>query len=418
MATEHTATVTLGNGTELDVFDRYTVTLDMMRAGNPWTVSLWRSTVRQTTWPVLRREVKLFQPVTVSIDGAAQMTGRIETIDTHAAKDGGAAMVLSGRDLGGVAMSWDADPTVRLKGLPLSTALTSLFLSLGVPVFVTDAAAARIVQSGTNHASLGRSGGGRHPTRGVNRARARHRAQPIDRSHPRAGEKVWQLAEEMCRRLGFLLWIAPSDEGGIAAVVDVPDFDAPDVFAFARSEDPSRPSNILTGSEKFTAKEVPTEVNVYTGTVRGDLISNRVRHRKVNAGLLDRAITRGFVPAPVAPLTTPPPQVRHIKSSRSRTGAASEKEAERVIAEAMAEFRRYELTVQGHGQTVDGFDRLYALNTMARVRDELCTDPDGNPLDESMLIIGVTFEGSRQGGTTTKLTLAPKGSIVVIPQDP
>ena len=110
--------------------------------------------------------------------------------------------------------------------------------------------------------------------------------------------------------------------------------------------------------------------------------------------------------------------MRHIKSSRSCTGAASEKEAERVIAEAMAEFRRYELTVQGHGQTVDGFDRLYALNTMARVRDELCTDPDGNPLDESMLIIGVTFEGSRQGGTTMKLTLAPKGSIVVIPQDP
>lgn len=423
MATPHTVAVTLSSGTDVDVFDRYTITLDMMRAGNPWTVSMWRSVsgARDASWEVLRREVKLGENVTLSIDGAAQVTGRIETLRTAAPDDkGGATMVISGRDLGGMAMTWDADPTVRLKGLALSDALSALFAPLGVPVLITDAAAARLVQSGTNRASLGHA----HrphathttrphsPSRGVHRAAARRRAQPIDQSHPRAGERAWALAEEMCRRVGFLMWVAPAADGGIAVVVDVPAFSTPDVFTFGRRiEGLTATGNILKGAEAFSIKEVPSEVNVYTGTTRGDLISNRSRSQTFNVGVETAAVNRGFLASPM------PAQVRHIKSARSRTLAASAKEGERVIAEAMAGFRRVEVTVQGHGQTVAGVDRLYAVNTMARVRDDLCTSPDGAPLDESMLITGVTFEGGRSTGTTTSLVLVPKDSISIIPQD-
>ena len=423
MATAHTATLTLSSGTDVDVFDRYTLTLDMMRAGNPWTVSMWRSIsgAREASWEVLRREVKLGENVTFSIDGAAQVTGRIETLRTAAPGDkGGATMVISGRDLGGMAMTWDADPTVRLRGLALSDALSALFAPFGVPVLITDAAAARLVQSGTNRASLGHASRPHathttrphSPSRGVHRAHARRRAQPIDQSHPRAGEKAWALAEEMCRRVGFLMWVAPSAEGGIAVVVDVPAFSTEDVFTFGRRiEGHTATGNILKGAEAFSIKEVPSEVNVYTGTTRGDLISNRSRSQTFNAGVETSAVNRGFLASPM------PAQVRHIKSARSRTLAASAKEGERVIAEAMAGFRRYELTVQGHGQTVAGVDRLYAVNTMARVRDDLCSAPDGSPLDESMLITGVTFEGGRATGTTTSLVLVPKDSISIIPQD-
>ena len=423
MATAHTATVTLSSGTEVDVFDRYTITLDMMRAGNPWTVSMWRSVsgAREASWEVLRREVKLGENVTLSIDGAAQVTGRIETLRTAAPDDkGGATMVISGRDLGGMAMTWDADPTVRLKGLALSDALSALFAPLGVPVLITDAAAARLVQSGTNRTSLGHAARPHathtarphSPSRGVQRAHARRRAQPIDQSHPRAGEKAWALAEEMCRRVGFLMWVAPSADGGIAVVVDVPAFTTADVFTFGRRiENGVATGNILKGAESFSIKEVPSEVNVYTGTTRGDLISNRSRSQTFNVGVSRADVSRGFLADPM------PAQVRHIKSARSRTLAASAKEGERVVAEAMAGFRRYELTVQGHGQTVAGVDRLYAVNTMARVRDDLCTSPDGSPLDESMLITGVTFEGGRATGTTTSLVLVPKDSLSIIPQD-
>ena len=418
MATPHTVAVTLSSGTEVDCFDEYTISLSMLHAGNAWTVSMWHSVTRQASWDVLRREVKLGENVTLSIDGAAQVSGRIETFDTHGDRSG-ATIVISGRDLGGMLQTWDADPTVRLRGRSLSDALTALFAPFGVPVVITDAAAARIVQSGTNNTSIGRASHPRAtpahpraPRRGVTAAHARRRAQPIDQSHPRAGEKAWALAEEMCRRVGFLLWIAPAADGGIAAVVDVPAFTTGDVFTFGRRiTDGVATGNILGGAERFSIKEVPSEVNVYTGTTRGDLISNRSRSQTFNVGVETAAVNRGFLASPM------PAQVRHIKSTRSRTLAASAKEGERVVAEAMAGFRRYELTVQGHGQTVAGVDRLYALNTMARVRDDLCTSPDGAPLDESMLITNVTMRGKRSGGTTTELVMVPKDSISVIPQE-
>jgi prophage tail gpP-like protein len=88
-----------------------------------------------------------------------------------------------------------------------------------------------------------------------------------------------------------------------------------------------------------------------------------------------------------------------------------------MVAEAMADFRSYKCTVQGHGQDTDTGHLLYAINTMARVRDDVCTDANGNPLDESMLITRVEFMRSRQTGTTTTVTLSPRDAISVVPQD-
>lgn len=393
MSSAHTTTLTLSSGTEVDVFDRYTITLSMLTSGNAWTFSLWRSATRQATWDVLRSEVKLGENVTVAVDGSAQVTGRIETIETHVER-GGATMVISGRDLAGPAMTWDADPTVRLRGLSLSDALTALFAPLGVPLLIADGAAARAVQSGT--------------TRNARGVRAAHpRRPPIDQSHPRPGEHVWALAEAMCRRVGYLLWTAPAADGGIVAVVDAPAFSTPDVYTFGRRVvDGDATGNILTSVEKLSIKATPTEVNVYTGTTRGDLVSNRSRSQTFNLALSDDVVTRGLVASPM------PTQPRHVHSPRARSLAAAANEGQRAVADAMADFRRYTVTVQGHAQS----GRLYAVNAMARVRDDLTTNAAGDPLDESMLITDVTFEGGRSTGTTTSVTLVPKNSILITPE--
>lgn len=396
-----TAAMILADGTEVDTWDRYTITLDMLRAGNAWTFSLWHSTTRATTWSVLRRKVRVGDPLTVTLGGAAQVSGRIETVETHVDRKG-ATMVISGRDLGGVAESWDADPTVRLRGLPLSDALRSLFTPLGIPVAVSVSAdAVRSVQSGTTRNA-----------RGVSHGATRRRSQPIDMSHPRAGEKVWRLADGLCRRVGYLMWIAPADNGALAVVVDTPAYSTPDVYDFTRSPGPNgtMTGNILSTVERIDTKGVPTEVNVYSGTVRGDLISSRQRSQTFNLALANEEITRGMVADPM------PDQVRHVHAVRARTNAVAAREAERIIAEAMASFRSVDVTVQGHAQTVDGATRLYAVNTMARVRDAIATDPEGRALDESMLITRVVFDGSRESGTTTRLTLSPRGAITVVPE--
>jgi prophage tail gpP-like protein len=147
VAITHTASLTLANGsTEIDVWDRYTVSLSMLRVGQPWTFSLWRSTTRNTTWELLNRRVQLFDRVTLAIDGHPQLTGCAESFERHADGHGECIAVLSGRDLAGVAQSWDADPTINLRGVTLEDALSALFTPLALTLTITPAAAAAEVQ--------------------------------------------------------------------------------------------------------------------------------------------------------------------------------------------------------------------------------------------------------------------------------
>lgn len=388
----HTGTT----GLALDVWDRYDLTLDMLAPGSPWTVSLWHSLNRQAEWSVMRREVRLFDRMFWSIDGATQINGRVETIETHGSR-AGAMMVISGRDMSGAALDWDAEPTLRLKGLTLEDALTRLFAPLEIPVRIgASVDGTRQVQQGT-----------RRGPRGTTTARRR---QPVDLSHPKLGERVWQLAESIVRRLGYMIWCAPDAEEGLAVVVDVPAFTSTPAYTFNRIHTGGDvwTGNILDGSEAINGRDQPTQVNIYTNAVRGDSVSARQTTLVLNPALIEPAISRGY---PVDPL---PVQPRHVQAERARTLQAAAQEGARIVGDAMAKFRRYTCTVQGHGQGDNGA-LIYAVNTMAHVRDDLCTDPAGNALDEDMLIVKVAFSGSRQGGQTATLTLIPKDSIVLSP---
>lgn len=400
MATTHAASLVLGSSaTEIDAWDRYTIALSMLRGGQPWTFSVWHSETRRTTWRTIPERVRLFDRATLSIDGHPQLTGRIESLKRYARGGSECGAAISGRDLAGAAISWDADPTVNLKGVSLEDALTALFTPLALTLRITAAAAAREVQ------------GARRP--GARGASTQRRRRPVDLAHPRPGEKVWGLATTLVRRAGFLMWIAPRTDGTVGVVVDAPDYDQQPLYELTRRLDERgvASGNILEGVEGLDVQDVPTDVTVYTGSARGSAVSSRSRHVQQNAALYDPAVTRGLV------LDTLQPQPRHVRSDRARTLAAAQREAEHIIAEGMQGFRSYTCSVQGHGQIVQGQQRLYAVNTIARVRDDLFLDAQGRPLDEEMLITEVTFDGSREKGTTTRLVLVPKNSIVVTPDE-
>jgi hypothetical protein len=59
---------------------------------------------------------------------------------------------------------------------------------------------------------------------------------------------------------------------------------------------------------------------------------------------------------------------------------------------------------------------LYALNTVARVRDDVCLDAQGRPLDEDMLITAVEFRRSRASGTLSRLRMVPLGALLIEPE--
>jgi prophage tail gpP-like protein len=169
--------------------------------------------------------------------------------------------------------------------------------------------------------------------------------------------------------------------------------------------------NILSGRERINTRGAPTEVTVFSGTARGAQVSARTMVTTANASILDDVVTRGLV------LQPPPAQPRYVSSPRSRTPERASQDASNTILDAMASFRVYECTVRGHGQTVDGARRLYALNTIARVRDDVAVDSQGRPLDEDMLITSIRFRRSRQAGTTTTLTLVPRGALALTPTE-
>ena len=459
--TDHTVELTLAStGAMIDVWDEYIITQSMLSAGSPWTFTLWRSATRTATWEVLRRAVKCMDSVVVKIDGAVQLNGRIESIETSADGHGEARMTIAGRDLAGPALDWDADPTANIAGLTLEAALQRVFASVGLPVKITTADAAREVSTkrrggagvtATEAAASSAPRGslpasvilalrqaaalpslyeaGRAPVVGVDataditalqprRAAARARAKRIKdiiipAAHPRPGERVWGFAESIVSRIGALMWTAPDPTRGMTIVVDTPANDDPPTYAFARVErdgvtDPR--SNILSLTEKIDTRPAPTFVKVYTGSERGDKVSARQVATTTNTALTTARITRGFVVA------SPPPQPRHMRSTRAKTLARAAKEGERVVLDAMRDFRTVRLTVRGHGQVVNGVPTLYGINSVARVYDSVCTDARGNALDEAMLITQVTFRRSRAAGTITELMLVPLGALKMEPE--
>lgn len=392
---------------EVDTWSEYDVTIDMMAPGQAFTFSIWRSDSRGSTWDLLRENIRVGQRVQFFIDGALQLNGMVEDFDTRVDKDRGALMIVQGRDLAGWAMDCDADPALRLRGLPLDDALTALFAPLGYDLRIADAASARA-------ASLRDAPMPRRSVAHRRRPTAQARRRPVDLAHPRPGEKVWGLAETMCRRQGFMLWTAPDGESKCSVVVDAPAFDSPQEFIFSRltQEDGTERGNILSSSERFSLRNVPSIVNVYSGTARGDVVSARQRVTILNGALSAPNVTRGFVSTRLTELP------RHIRSQVSRTNAQAEGEAQRVIADGMAHFRTYECTVQGHtlARVSDERRKVLSVNTMAQVIDDVTINPESIGINEAMLITRVTFRGgTRSSGQTTTVHLIPKDSIVLTP---
>jgi len=400
---DHTTDLVLcQSGDAIDVWDEYVITLDMLSAGAAWTFAFWRSDVARTSWDVIKSKVRLGDDIALTIDNACQLSGRVESIRTEASRQQGATVILSGRDLSGIAMDFDADPTLNLRNMQLGEALPQVFAELGVSVRVTDSAANVRVTSGRSSGARGTS------TRAA-------RTVVVDRGHANPGEKVWSFAESIVRRLGYLLWVAPDAERGIALVVDVPVSEGAPQYVFLRREvaiyEGQYEGNILSGGETISSKGVPTRVSVYTGSDRGAAVSARSATALQNDFLNDLTVTRGLSLQPF------PAQPMHRRSVRARTPQRAQQEASREILDAMRTFRSYEYVVRGHGQTIDGVRTLYALNTVARVRDDVCLDADGAPLDEDMLITGIEFRRSRQGGTTTRLRMVPLGALVISPTE-
>lgn len=395
---QHAVTVHLGtSGLRVDVWARYSVSLSMLHPGSPWSFTLFRSEHTASTWERLRRELRFGERVFVSIDGAGLLNGYVNRIAHVTDPNDGETLTVSGHDLAAPALKWNADPRVKLKGLSISDALARLFQPLGITAIVGDHAdAARLVQLGTS----------RGP-RAIRSTSTTRRRRTVDFSHPQPGETVWQVAEAIARRAGYLLWTGPHPEQGLTVVLDAPAYDSSPLFDFVRTEREGTAgsrTNILRAEHVVDIVDVPTSVTAFTGGARGTVLPARSGVTVDNGALANATVLGGW---PVADLLEQP---LYVKADRARDPAGATRTAERYIAKANADLRTLRINVAGHGQR----GRIYAINTMANVRDDLAFPA---PVNERFLILDATFAGDPASGQTTALTLGPQGAIVVTPEE-
>lgn len=393
--TAHDVALLVGpEGLRIDVWDRYTFDLSMLEVGAAWTLTFWYSEQAQAAWRRLidpERGVRCGQTVTAVIDGEAVLTGTVETRDVG--DDGSRApptFTISGRDKLGPATSWDADPALALKNLPLEEALSRLYAGVGLVVEVSE------------HVDADQAVGTlRRPRRG-GRARRVSRAQQIAISHPRVGEKVQGVVERIVRGMGYRVWTTPAERPDRTVIlVDRPRSSGETRFTLRRVIEGGRvtaDSNILAAREKTSIREAPTSVSVFAHAPRGDSASDAFARTVSNA-----ALTTPANRARIDPLSAPRP--RFVTSDQARTVEGAQQEGARLIAEANELLRRYEATVLYHRQ--DG--RLWVPNTLCAVRDDVVG------LDETMLVVAVSFSGGKQQGPRTRVTSLPLGALSETP---
>jgi hypothetical protein len=436
-------------------FDRYSVKVDMLDIGNPFTFSLWHSKNTDSAWAMIVQEVKLGGMILFTIDDAPQFSGRIETLSVKVIREQGAILVISGRDLAGTAISWDADPKLKIANKQLSDVVEELFAPLGVQVIIGDGAdAEREVRSAGVSGARG-STGRRH-------TRIRKRKHTIARAKPKPGEKVMEFLQAIIKKLGYMAWVAPTADGSLAIIIDTPRYEQEPLFQFSRTIDNgvvTQDSDIIESDYHAQIRTIPTIVTAYGRSERGNHLPTRhatytrppqlrdeefpdfllfdssgvQRHFELDpanptSGYVEfapNANEGGAEQVQVAAVRMPftndellrfpfveqplPPQPLHLHTDRARDPNKGEQEARRAIANAMKDFRACDITVKGHTQLVNGERRTFSINTMCHVKDDLLD------MSEDMLITSVEFNGSRKAGQTSTLTLGTKNAIHLTP---
>ena len=385
------------DATLVDVYDRYSYALSMLEVGCAFTFTFWHSDEGHSAWRTLIdpvHGVKCGHRITLAIDGDAVLSGVVET--TVIGDDfGGRAeptFVISGRDDLGAAVSWDADPSLTLKGRTLGDAVQAVYSGVGI--------SAEIGASVDPAATVGALRRGR-----AHRGRAHQstlRNEAVRASQPRPGERAHQVVERMVRALGYRVWTTPVEGSGRTGVIIDRPRTAGSRLSLLREIVDGRMtdrSNLRAGRMTTSITNVPTVVTVLADGARGNHPAVQIAREVTNGFLLtEEAMARVDVEA----LTQP----RYAQSRNATTPAGAQNEAARMCATANEGFRRYECTVLGH--RLDG--RLLLPNLTAIVADDLLG------VAEPMLLVAVEGSGARDGGQVTRLTLLPEGALSVIPE--
>lgn len=399
----HTVRVVIG-GYAVTAWDEVRITRDMLSAGAPWAVTVWR-TGAEGEWAALKRAARLYAPVEIHVDDALQLRGELESRKGGSDRSAGAPLTFAGRDFGGTAMSTHVDPRISLRNVTLYDALVRIFAPLGVPITLgVDAAEARDTMAGARPSPVHSRRSGTRPSRprsaraaALAAQRPRGQGHHVDRFRFEAGTSVWDAAQRLARRHGFLLFPAPV-ASGLGLILDKPAYDAPVQYRLTRTPIPGRldwGGNVTRGERALNGADTPARATVFAHSAPG------AREDAHHRGVVENLVLQHH------PLVHPggAQRVRYIEDKRATTPRLAENRGRAEINRAMADFDVYTATTPGF----DFNGRLWTPNAMCAVED------DFEEVYGDWLVTRVEFRRSRSGGQATDLRLVPKGAIDVQP---
>jgi len=333
------------------------------------------------------------EPVALSILGQPQVLGRIEVTESGE----GLSRNFQGRDYLADLAECHCDPRLILKE-PMTVAEAIKYAAGPVGISRVEADA----EIKMRNVRTGKAIGGPAPDD--------FRSLKLKDFKPRPGEGIYEFLGRVTTRHGTTMQAGTSRD---TIVLAQPDYHQEVTFNLVRNLS-GKGNTILSGKARRDYTSFPTlvlgttttGVNVDLRNHVGKTLSLAQLQVNFNHEIIDIFDTH-TIPYRVLPgETTEAPKLyrlHHFRDTDARNAAQLDRSKARRYSELLKDLLIYRCTVRGHIDPVSG--ALYAVNTMALVRDEV------ERVKEPMWIQGRTFKYSKPEGATTDLELWRPGSF-------
>lgn len=395
------------DGIELRSWTRYSVHTDYLTPTDGWEFSIGDGNLAESVKKsigIIGGTRALGRRVQLKINNNVQLDGLIDSIEISATRSAGTEYTIRGRDRLAAVVDSVADPTQQFKeGATLAEVLKAIFGPFGWENdddFVLDNGANRSAKSGIRSAPVSKKGK-------TLKDYVLHQLKP----YPQEG--AYHFAARIAERHG--LTIRCSGDGK-KIIVTKPDFDQSPSYKFLRNA--LGTTNVLSGSVKFDMTDQPTVIVADGVGGGGEFGHSSLRTIVANPAFYtdDPAFLEPFkkykgakLYVDLRPVGTP------VKVPRNRTlfihdeQSKTQDQLDNFLRKKLSEYLRRSLqatyVAQGHGQLVDDTLRVFDIDTIVDVKDDVAG------LDESLWVMARTFSRSRSSGTTTSLDLVRRGSI-------
>jgi prophage tail gpP-like protein len=392
---EHRVTLK-SNGRRVDNWISYDIQIDMLRAGDAFSLSLGPADPIGEEFGNVWETVRPDSLVELYLDDVRILSGYIDDRE-GSSTTGGDTISVSGRSKDGRLID-ESMSIVSFKGLTLED-LVAKIVQPYFPRVLFDNAENRAL-------TIGRG-------RGARGGRVIREPKHAGKQHRKAHKRMYRKVEPGETRQAVLDYylkesdlIAWASADGEAMIVATPNYDQEPTFSFFHGRAMS-PRQVRGNCASFKVRDSVGErysqiitLGSNTGNVR-DFATNIKHHKGV--------ASNGPGPLGVGG-EFQRRKVLIVSDDGLQNDEQAQTRADREMAERDATGHTVELSVFGHSQAI-GFGAvpaLYACDTMAQVESEVFG------VKGLYLITSVHFQRDRQNGETTTLQLVPKGTLLKV----